>query len=34
MTGGSLSTWRVTTVQPWTLRVNPPKVNDPIGTGY
>ncbi|MBL9121748.1 MAG: hypothetical protein JNL80_17725 [Phycisphaerae bacterium] len=34
MTGGSLSTWRVTTVQPWTLRVNPPKVNDPVGTGY
>lgn len=34
MSGGALSTWRVTTVQPWTLRVNPPKINTPVGTGY
>lgn len=34
MRGGALSKWRVETVQPWTLRINPPKVNDPVGTGY
>jgi hypothetical protein len=34
MRGGALSLWRVTTVQPWTLRITPPKVNVPIGTDY
>jgi hypothetical protein len=34
MRGGALAKWRVETVQPWTLRINPPKINDPLGTGY